>query len=468
MTRVSESEQSVSVTTPRLSRATLPSLCLVVLSFLITQSLVIPVLPVLSEAMGIGPVAAGWIVTINLLIGSVLVPIMGSLGDRFGHRRVLSYALMTMTAASVLAACAPNLETLLLARAIQAAGTGAFPLALTIVQLNYSGNRQRSAIGWLAGIFGLGAALALVAGGVVADLLGWRGLFGTMAVMGVVAVLANWFLVPGTPGSRKGSVDWGGAAVFVGSLSCLLLSISQGNAWGWTSWPTLTASALGVVGMVILVIIESRICVPLLDIHLLVRGNLGLVNMLAFLLGFVSFVTYVVFPVILLGSRELSSGLQLSPVESTMSLLPNAVAVFIGGRIATMGVQRLGDRFTSALAMSLVAVGAAGAAIGHQGFWSITVSNSVIGLGVGIGSSCCAQFVPRLVANDAVATALGVNTMLRTAGQACGTAVAAVVLTGIALNDSGFATSATYTVGFMLVGAVSAMGAVMCTFIRLR
>lgn len=465
MTRTLE---SIPAAPARAGRATLPALCLGVLSFLLTQTLVIPVLPALDESLKLETTAAGWIVTINLLFGAVLVPIMGSLGDRFGHRRVLTLALTTMTVASVVAALSPNLATLLIARAVQAVGTGAFPLALTIVQFNYTGGRQKSAIGWLSGVLGLGSALALISGGVIIDAFGWRGLFGTMAVAGLLALIATIFFVPDTAVRKKEPIDWRGTAIFVLALSSLLLGISQGDIFGWTSWQTLSAFSVAILGMTTLVLFELRVPAPILDMRILVRGNLGIINAWAFLLGFVSFLFYIVVPVILLSARDTAGGLELPAVEATLYMVPNAIAVFFGGRVAATLVRGIGDKATSVLAMICLVAGAVGMAIGPGVVWGIALSYIAVGSGLGIGFSCCSQFVPTLAPAGNVATALSINTMIRTVGQACGAAAAAAILGSIALDDHGIATGTTFTVLFAFAAVVSFVGALMCLFLRQR
>lgn len=450
------------------SRATLPSLCLAVLSFLLTQTLVIPVLPKLGESMSVSPTAVGWIVTTNLLFGAVLVPIMGLLGDRFGHRRVLLFALAMMTAASAFAVLSPNLTTLLVARAIQAVGTGTFPLALAIVQHNFSGESQRSATGWLSGVLGLGSAIALISGGIITDVFGWRGLFGTMAITGLLALVASILFVPNTAERSRTTdpIDWAGTALFVLALSSLLLGISQGSTFGWSSWQTAIIFLVAAGGMTALVLVELRLPIPLLDIRFLVLGNLGVVNALAFLLGFISFLFYIVVPAIMLGSRQTGGGMEIPVIEATLYMVPNTLAVIAGGRIAATLVRKYGDRATAMLAMICLFIGAVILALGHESVWAVMWSYVAVGGGIGIGFSCCSQFVPTLTPTGKIATALGINTMIRTVGQASGATVATTFLTSVAVTDQRVATSTTYAILFTSAAVVSGLGALMCLLIR--
>lgn len=448
-------------------KVTLPVLCLAVFSFLLTQTLVVPVLPSLAAALSVGPTAVGWIVTTNLLFGAVFVPILGVLGDRFGHRRVLLAAIAVMTAGAALAALSSNFAVLLVARAIQAVGTGTFPLALTIVQFNYADKSQRSAMGWLSGVLGLGSAVSLLSGGIITDLFGWRGLFGTMALSGAMAWAGCYLFVPRSsrPHRSRAPIDWLGTAVFVIALSSLLFGVSQGNSFGWLSLQIAAAFAVATIGACALVAIELRTAAPLLDVRLLVKGNLGLVNALAFLIGFISFLFYIAVPIILLGTEQ-AGGMGLPLVEATLYMVPNALAVFIGGRLAANLVHRFGERATAILSMSCLACGAVVMAVGHSSVWAIAVAYVAVGAGIGIGFSCCSQFAPTLVDSAHIATALGINTMVRTVGQASGTPVATAFLTGVAVTGGNVPSSATYFSLFAFATTMSALGACMCIMIR--
>lgn len=164
--------------------------------FSLMQTLVVPALPTIGRELGVSSLGTGWIITAFLLAGAVFSPVLGNLGDRFGHRRVIIAALVLFAAASVLAAFSPNLTVLLVARVLQGVSTATFPLALALARSLLTGSGLAAAFGWIPGMIGLGAGIALVVGGVIVDMLSWRWIFILGAALIVGAVLLVVSTVP--------------------------------------------------------------------------------------------------------------------------------------------------------------------------------------------------------------------------------------------------------------------------------
>jgi len=198
-----------------------------VLAFSLMQTLVVPALPTIGKELGASSLGTGWILTAFLLAGAVFSPVVGKLGDRFGHRRVMLISMMVFAAATLLAAVAPNLGVLLIARALQGVGTATFPLALALARSTLKGPRLAAAFGWIPGMIGLGAGLALVVGGIVVDVLSWRWIFilGAILILVSAAMVLAW--VPrGSASVASGPIDWPGIALLAGGLVGVLLAVA--------------------------------------------------------------------------------------------------------------------------------------------------------------------------------------------------------------------------------------------------
>src|SRR3954468_19483098 len=104
------------------------------LSFAVLQSLVAPALPAIATDLRASTGDISWVLTAYLLAASVLTPILGRLGDMVGKRRVLLAVLVILAAGTLLAALAPNLPTLIAARALQGAAGAILPLSIGIVR----------------------------------------------------------------------------------------------------------------------------------------------------------------------------------------------------------------------------------------------------------------------------------------------------------------------------------------------
>ena len=441
------------------SRAMVFSLAIAVLAFSMMQTLLVPALPSLMQEFNIDSGLVGWVLTSYLVCGAVAAPILGSLGDRHGHRKILLVSLGLFVAGGVVAALAPSLPVVLLGRVLQGASTATFPLALALVRRHTSGHTQAAAIGWLSGTMGLGAGAALVVGGVIVEVLSWHWLFVAGALMGVIAITLTCVFVPASVRGQAARTDWPGTALLTIGLLALLLAISQGGRWGWTSLPVLGLAVLAVAALWSLVLVERRTAAPLIDIRTLARPALALTNGLTLFLGFVPYLCYVGLPVLLQGTGDPGFGLGLSVTQTGLALLPGAILVFLGGRFAPWLIGRIGARLTALIALAAMGLGSVGIAVAPGSLIVIVVFFSFVGLGNGIGFAVVAELIAGLAPRNEVAAALGVNGVLRTVGSALGTPVATTVLASGAWANGGGPTAAAFTALFAIAAAVSVVGA---------
>lgn len=440
------------------------ALAIAVLTFSMMQTLLVPALPTFIRVFDIDPAVAGWILTSYLLCGAVAAPILGSLGDRHGHRKILLVSFALFVAGAVLAATAGSLPLLLVGRVLQGASMAAFPLALAIVRRHTDGGTQRSAIGLLSGTMGLGAGAALVVGGVIVEGLSWQWLFLTGALMGLLSIA---LLVAWVPASQRGATtrtDWPGTILLTIALLSLLLGISQGSAWGWGSAAVIGLFLVALAAFSALAVVEQRTAAPLIDVRTLVRPALAVTNGLTLFLGFVPYLFYVGLPMLLQAPTGAGVGQGFSVTQTGIALLPGAILVFLGGRLAPWLISRAGSRLTALIALAVMGLGSAGVALAPGSLAVIVVFFSLIGLGNGIGFAVVADLVASLAPRDEIAAALGVNGVLRTVGSALGTPVSTAVLAGVA--GGGAAAAEPFTTLFAIAAAVSIVGAVFSLTLR--
>ena len=170
------------------------------------------------------------------LSASVATPVLGRLGDMFGKKRVLVIVLASLVVGSVVAALTP-LDRRHARRARDPGRRRAiFPLAFSIIRDEFPRQRVAGAIGLISAIIGIGAGFAIVlAGPIVDNLLATTGCSGSRAVMAAIAMVATMFLIPESPIKAPGRISLAAALTLSGWLVCLLLGVSEGGNWGWTS-----------------------------------------------------------------------------------------------------------------------------------------------------------------------------------------------------------------------------------------
>src|SRR5215207_2523904 len=193
------------------TRLTLVLLTAAGVSLALMQTLVIPALPYFGREFDQSASWTAWIVTGFLLSSSVLTPIVGKLGDAHGKKRMLVASLAVFGLASLGAALAWNLPSLVAFRLVQGVGAAVFPLSFAIIRDEFPPERVGFAIGTVSSAFGLGGGVVL--GGVMLEHLSWHWLFVVGALPSLVAAALIARCVPESPVRTRARADWPGAAV---------------------------------------------------------------------------------------------------------------------------------------------------------------------------------------------------------------------------------------------------------------
>src|SRR6202042_2043256 len=158
-------------------RATFGVLALGVGAFALLQSLVIPVLTTVQHQLHTTQAAATWVLTAYLLSASIMTPILGRIGDMAGKKRVFVATLVALAIGSLLAALAPNIGVLIVARVIQGFAGGMLPVAFGIIRDEFPAERVATAVGVIAALTAVGAGLGIVLAGPIGGGLDWAWLF---------------------------------------------------------------------------------------------------------------------------------------------------------------------------------------------------------------------------------------------------------------------------------------------------
>src|SRR5207253_2048528 len=197
--------------------------------------------------------------------------ILGKLGDQYGKERLLVVSLGIFLLGSIAAAAAPGIWTLIAARAVQGAGGAIFPLSFAIIRDEFPRERVGVAVGVVSSVFAVGGGFGLVLSGLIVDHLSWRYLFVVGAVgIGIALVLVQLF-VPESPIKTPSRVDVPGGVLLSAGLLCLLLALTEGEAWGWASARVLGLFGGFVVALGAWIQVELRVADPMVDMRMMVR-----------------------------------------------------------------------------------------------------------------------------------------------------------------------------------------------------
>ncbi|MFI6323429.1 MFS transporter [Nonomuraea sp. NPDC050556] len=380
---------------------------------------VVPLLPVLQKDLGVSLTAATWTLTVSLLVSAVATPLLSRFGDMYGRRRMIIGALAALIAGSVIAAWAPSYTWLMVGRVLQGVVAALFPLAIGLVRDVLPRKQLATGIGVLSATMGFGSGFGMILAGVVGD---WHAVFWVTAAIAVVAGAFVLVSVHDAAVPAHGRPDLLGAGLMAGWLVLLLLAVSQGRTWGWTSSATLGSFALAVVLAVVWVFVERRTAEPLVDLAMLVdRGTVG-ATVASALMGFAFFA----------GLTGISTYTQLSLGSSTLEvgvfLLPSTVFMLVISLFVGRAVRRYSASAVVAGGSVVVAVAALWLALEHRTPSDIYIGSSLLGIGLGFAYSALGTMAVENVAPDRTASAAGVNALVRiVGGSTAGTAIAAIV-----------------------------------------
>ncbi|MDF5757799.1 MFS transporter [Spongiactinospora sp. TRM90649] len=396
---------------------------------------VLPLLPSLQRDLNETLPAVTWTLTISLLVSAVATPLLSKLGDMYGRRLVIIGALALLTAGSVVAALAPSLPWLIAGRVLQGFVAALLPLSIGIVRDLLPPEQLATGIGVLSATMGVGGGGGMVMAGLVSG--DYHTLFWIITVLGVVLGALVLALVrdTGTPG--RGRPDLLGALLMTVGLVALLLAISQGRAWGWTSPAVLGLLAVVVVSAVAWVAVERRVAEPLVEMSMLThRGTVG-ATVSSMLLGFAFFGGMTGISNFTQAPEGAGYGFGASTLEVGFFLLPITVVMLVISLFSGRLMRRFRASSMVSAGSAIVAVGALWLVLWHGTAFDIYLASSVLGLGIGIGYAALGTMAVEHVEPGKTALAAGVNALVRIFGGCVSGAAVAAILAALP-GESGY------------------------------
>ncbi|MBT2381576.1 MULTISPECIES: DHA2 family efflux MFS transporter permease subunit [unclassified Streptomyces] len=376
-----------------------------------------------------------WVITIYAIVFAALLAPAGRLADALGRRTIFLAGISVFTAASLLCAVAPNLDILLVARAIQGIGAAAMiPASLAIVLMDTPPERRRAAIGQWSAAAALAAAVGPAVGGVLVDSFGWRSLFLINIPFGLL-FLYGAAAIPRTttaPGTERKLPDVLGTIMLGAGVGLFCLGISKGSEWGWTEASSLLCVIVGPILIALCLLRSAKHPAPALEVSLWRNRTFALANAAAFFYGIALFswlLVGVLYVTQVWGYSELEAGLAMTPGAFAATIVAMRVGKLpptYGPRLATAGgaVILAGTGFLLAFTLP-----------DHSMFLAYWLPLGVLaGIGMGAITTGTSTAAALSVSPLRFAGATGLNQTARQIGGAIGIAILATVVSG-ALKD---------------------------------
>jgi EmrB/QacA subfamily drug resistance transporter len=406
-----------------------------------------------------------WTVNAYTLTFAVLLLTGAALGDRFGRRRMFAIGLGVFTLSSVLAAIAPTVELLNLARTLQGAGGAiVMPLTLTLLSAAVSPERRGLALGAWGGIGGLAIAFGPLVGGAVVEGISWQWIFWLNVPIGLVLVPLALLRLDESHGPAT-RLDLPGVGLASAGLLGIVWALVRGNGTGWTSPEIVVSLGLGLLLLAAFVLWERRTPQPMLPIRFFRSRTFALANVSSL------FMFFGMFGSIFLLAQFFQTVQGYGPFAAGLRILPWTLAPMFIAPVAGALSDRIDPRLILGTGLALQAVALA---------WIATVSTPTVpyaqliapfvlaGVGMALFFAPMANLVLSAVRPVEEGQASGANNAIRELGGVLGVAVLASVFARV----GGYESAVTFTdgtVSAVYVGAaVVALGALAAFAIPAR
>ncbi|MEJ1091886.1 MFS transporter [Microbacterium istanbulense] len=383
-------------------------------------------LPEISVALAPTGAEQLWIIDVYPLVLAGLLVTMGTLGDRFGRRRMLLIGATGFAAVSALAAFAPTAGLLIAARALLGFfGAMLMPSTLSLLRSIFTNRDQRRfAIAVWASAFSAGSALGPIVGGFLLEHFAWGSVFLIAVPVLIPLLIGAPLLVPESRDPHPGRIDPISILLSMAAMIPVVYAIKSLAVDG----PTLKAAAFAAVGVamgVLFVRRQLRAETPMLDMKLFARGTFSgaiLVNLLSVvaLVGFLYFV-----------SQHLQLVLGLSPMIAGVALVPGMVMMIVAGLAVVPISRRVSPHIVvpASLLFSLAGYLLVAFSTSDHGVAPLVIAFVVLGIGIGAAETISNELILSSAPPAKAGAASAVSETAYELGAVLGTAVLGGIIT---------------------------------------
>ncbi|WP_067483011.1 MFS transporter [Actinomadura hibisca] len=430
------------------------------------QTLVVPLIGELPRLLDTSASNATWVVTATLLAAAVATPVSGRLGDLYGKRRMLLACTVPLIAGSLLCAVASSLIPMIVGRGLQGVGMGLVPLGISALRDLVPAEKLGSSIALMSASMGIGGALGLPLSAAVAEHLSWRVLFWGAAVLSALISVLIWRLVPATPVQSRGGFDVIGALGLGTGLVCLLLGVSKGADWGWSSATTLGLLAAAAVVLLVWGWWELRHSDPLVDLRVTARRQVLLTNLASIVVGFAMYAQSLIVPQLLQLPKATGYGLGQSMMAAGLWMLPGGLMMMAISPVGAKLSAARGPKVTLGVGALIIAAGYGSSLALLGSTWGLMLITFICGTGVAFAYGAMPALIMSAVPPSETAAANSFNTLMRSVGTSVSAAVVGVVLSQMTVtmgghtlpSENGFRTGMLIGCGVALVAALITLG----------
>lgn len=244
------------------------------------------VLPSLQKDLKATGADVFWVLNAYLLVLAAMMLPGGSLGDRFGRKKIFGIGIVLFSVGSLLCGISPSVNFLIVSRSIQGLGGALMvPGSLSLITSLIREQERGKAIGTWSAVTTIVSIGGPILGGVLGDHGLWRYIFFINIPIGVVSLIALWLKVPETSNEEdQGKVDFPGAFLLVAGLAAITYSFLKFPVSGFGDWKVNSILIFGILNLILFLFVEKRRENPMIDLTLFLNTNFTGLNLLTFFL----------------------------------------------------------------------------------------------------------------------------------------------------------------------------------------
>lgn len=450
-------------------------LAMLILIVMYIEGMLTPSLPSIAKDFNVSISQVSLVLSVYLVTGVALSPIVGKLGDIYGKKKMLVIVLLIYSLAVLSTGFSPNFAYMLASRGIQGIGLTVMPLGMSLVREEFPRRLVPKAQALLSAMFGAGFAVSLPLGSLVSNDLGWRYTYHTAVPFVFALVIISSIYIRESQYRRPGTkVDYIGASLFAIALGLIVFGLSDGPVIGWSSLTVLSLIFMGMFIFIPTFLYERRYSFrgneAILDQRLLSRRNVWIPNVVLSISGMGMF----------LAMQSLTYrfespspyGFGISILDTGLSLVPFAIGTLIFGPVTGSIITKHGVK-------KMAVIGPIVAAVGFMlettlpSFLLTLVYGFIIGSGISIMNSSIINILVLSVDPKDMGLATSMNGTFRNLGSSIGAPVAGAILSTYsvaAVSGSPYTLSLpthfAFELAFLIAVALFAVSAVVVVFSR--
>jgi EmrB/QacA subfamily drug resistance transporter len=407
----------------------LATLSLVLFLTFLDNTIVSVTLAEIQSSLNMGVSQLQWVVNGYALIFASFMLTAGTLGDLFGRKKVMLGGVAVFCAGSLLAALAPNTDTLIAGRVVMGLGAAASePGTLSIIRHVYADHRERArALGIWTAVSGLALALGPVIGGTLVGIWSWRAVFWFNLLFGLVALIGAAVILPESSDPVHRRLDLRGFALGAGGIGAASFAVVLGETHGYDSWWIGLLFGGSILLLAIFVLFERKAANPVLNVSYFRKPPFSASNLVAFSTYFG------VFSIFFFVALYIQEVVGASPYATALDFLPMAIVMVLASLLTGRWVAAVGPRVPMVAGCVLAGVGILLTEFymtPHTGFSTLGWTLPLAGAGFGVAMVPATSTALSVVPAEHSGMAASMTNTSRELGAVAGVAVLGSVVNG--------------------------------------